>query len=139
VSEREAEHGHNLDSLVPILAACSSPLRLACEDAVTNVTTWVKDCNKRRWYAIFGKEDKLQATERHGNLARSLRSLQDALYEFRDIERVKLIAPYEKLFDRDTRKLKKESLFISRWEPSYISLATVDARLPGHCLRPSFS
>jgi len=123
VSEREAEHGHNLDVLVPILADCSSRLRLACEDAVLNVTSWVRDCNKRRWYAIFRREDKLQAAERHGNLVRSLRSLQDALYEFRDIERVKLIKPYEKLFDHDTRKLKKECLFTSRWELCYVSLA----------------
>lgn len=113
--EREAFHGHDLDSLVPILASCSAPLRSACEDAISVICAWVEDCNTQRWLSIFKKENISVVGERQANLADTLKKLQNMLEEFRSVERVKLIKPFEKLFDPDTLKLKDENTFVSRF------------------------
>jgi hypothetical protein len=115
--EREAFHGHDLDSLVPILASCSMALRTACEEVTAGLYKWVEDCNKRRLLSIFSKESTLVIQERHETLVDSLKKLQDALEDFRSVERVKLIKPYEKLFDPNTLQLKDENTFVSRFFP----------------------
>jgi len=119
--EREAFHGHDLDSIVPILASCSVTLRNACENSILGICKWVEECNKRRWLTVFSKENESVIEERHEKLASDLKTLQDALKEFRSVERVKLIKPYEKLFDQDTLKLKDENTFVSRFFYSLIS------------------
>lgn len=83
------------------------------------ICKWVEECNKRRWLTIFSKENESVVEERHEKLASDLKTLQDALKEFRSVERVKLIKPYEKLFDPDTLKLKDENTFVSRFFYSF--------------------
>ena len=45
-----------------------------------------------------------------------LRKIEDALENFRKVERVKLIKPYEKFFNMKTKKLlKHDDIFTSRF------------------------
>jgi len=54
--------------------------------------------------------------ERQQKLKQELRKIEDALEEFRTVERVKLIKPYEKFFDVKTRKLlRQDDIFTSRF------------------------
>ena len=59
---------------------------------------------------------KEQITDRQRKLKQELRKIEDALENFRMVERVKLIKPYEKFFDTKTKKLlKSDDIFTSRF------------------------
>ncbi|KAF8972501.1 hypothetical protein BDZ97DRAFT_1649682 [Flammula alnicola] len=125
IKEREMRHGHDLDSLVPILASSSANLRASTESALVCVIDWFQECNSRRFAGLFKRTDKAQLKERQENLVGQLRQLEDALEEFRAVERVKLIKPYERFFDPETRKLLKTSdMFASR--SLYICFVLID-------------
>jgi hypothetical protein len=114
--QREIQHGHDLDTLVPILASASANLRSTSEDALTCIIDWLQDCNSRRWAALLSRTNKEQITDRQEKLKQELRKIEDALEEFRTVERVKLIKPYEKFFDAKTKKLlKHDDIFTSRF------------------------
>ena len=98
----------------------------------------MEDCNKRRWFFIFRKETPSAIAERHEKLLDALKELQAALAEFRSVERVKLVKPYEKLFDPDTLKLKDENAFVSRYASISHTYAKSGSTLTDHSLHPSF-
>jgi hypothetical protein len=105
---------------------------------MSGICGWVKDCNKRRWLSIFSRERPAIRAERHERLVGALKKLQDALEEFKSVERVKLIKPYEKLFDPDTLKLRDENTFVSRFAFPSIRLISVTLTLPGRSLFTAF-
>jgi len=114
--KRELQHGHDLDTLVPILASASENLRSTSEDALTSIIGWLQNCNSHRWASLFLGANKEQIAERQQKLKQELRKIEDALEEFRTVERVKLIKPYEKFFDVNTRKLlRQDDIFTSRF------------------------
>ena len=114
--QREIEHGHDLDTLVPILASASANLRSASEEALISIIDWLQDCNSRRWLALLSRNNKDLIAERQEKLQKELRKIEDALEEFRTVERVKLIKPYEKFFDPKTKRLlKHDNIFSSRF------------------------
>ena len=98
----------------------------------------MEDCNKRRWFFIFKRETPLAIAERHEKLDDALKKLRAALREFRSVERVKLIKPYEKLFDPDTLKLKDENAFVSRYGSICYGYSKSGSTLIDHSLLPSF-
>lgn len=102
IRERESQHGHDLDTLVPILEHSSAQLRKACEEGMKCTMLWFKSCNTRRWTGFFSKLDTSRAQERHANLSDRLRELETALDEFRKVERIRLIKPFERFFDPET-------------------------------------
>lgn len=104
IREREAKHGHDLDSLVPILESSSADLRQACQAGVKGASEWFQDFNSGRWAGFFSKLDKSGNEARHANLAAQLAVLQKALENFRQVERVRLIKPFERFFDPETGK-----------------------------------
>jgi len=105
VREREIQHGHDLDSLIPTLASSSADLRSACENGVTCVMDWFQECNTRRWATYFSKPDAVKVKERHEKLVDRLNELQAILEEFRSVHRNKLVQPYAKFFDPETKRL----------------------------------
>ncbi|KAJ7083884.1 hypothetical protein C8R44DRAFT_862351 [Mycena epipterygia] len=113
IREREAQHGHDLDTLVPILASASAPLRAASEDAAATLRAWFVDCNQRRWtgllWRVTGKQgDKAEVERVEGRqrgLVEARDKLEGALKAFREGERARLIRPYERFFDKETGRL----------------------------------
>ncbi|PPQ95766.1 hypothetical protein CVT26_015853 [Gymnopilus dilepis] len=125
IRERELQHGHDLDSLVPILAAASANLRKSSESSVECLIDWLQDCNSNRWRGIFSRPTQEQIDQRHQKLVTELQNLTNALDEFRNVERVKLIRPYERFFDPVTRTLlKNQDLFASK--SLYICFVFID-------------
>ncbi|KAF8168489.1 hypothetical protein B0H34DRAFT_816566 [Crassisporium funariophilum] len=132
VRKREIQHGHDLDSLVPILASSSMALRSTCESGVICVMDWFQECNTRRWSAFLSRSDKGKIEERRVKLEGQMQQLEEALDEFRSVQRVKLVEPYKKFFDPETKRLLKtpddpdmfasKSLFIC-----FVFLDTIDA------------
>lgn len=104
--ERESRHGHDLDSLVPILASTSAELRDACEYAIKCTADWFVDCNSGRWAKVFSfSSAQTRATkieERHKRLVEAHLRLENAVEQFVKFERVKLLKPYERFFDPKT-------------------------------------
>jgi Putative ER transporter, 6TM, N-terminal len=116
VKQREIQQGHDLDTLVPLLASASANLRSTSEDALTCIIDWLQDCSSHRWSALFLRTHKEQIADRQRKLKQELRKIEDALENFRTVERVKLIKPYEKSFDTKTKKLlKHDDIFTSRF------------------------
>ncbi|KAF9475517.1 hypothetical protein BDN70DRAFT_883627 [Pholiota conissans] len=125
IKERELQHGHDLDSLVPLLQSSSANLRSTTDSAVVCVMDWLQECNSRRLSTLFRKVDKEAIQKRNQRLVDQLKELQDALDEFRTVERVNLIKPYEKFFDPETKQLlKTKDLFASR--SLYICFVFID-------------
>ncbi|KAF9527115.1 hypothetical protein CPB83DRAFT_856773 [Crepidotus variabilis] len=129
INEREKEHGHDLDSLVPILAECSASLRTACDDTINTCISWITECNSKRWRNLFRKQNTEQEQERHRKLVDEARGLEAALTEFRDVQRIMLVGPYKKFFDPKTKKLlKNDKMFASRsLFTCFVFIDTLDA------------
>ncbi|KAJ7730484.1 hypothetical protein DFH07DRAFT_993871 [Mycena maculata] len=111
---REERHGHTLDVLVPILAAASRPLRTAAQDALALLRAWLVSCNAGRWAGVFrgagrgaGAADLQETRARQAGLVGMAERLGRSLEAFRRVERVKLIAPFERFFDAETGRLKE--------------------------------
>lgn len=110
IREREAQHGHDLDTLVPILKSSSYALRHACREAVAAADTWFRKCNSGRWTGFFyggGSKAKAAREKTTTELIRVTERLKTTLGEWRQKERVGLIKPYERFFDEETRRLKE--------------------------------
>jgi hypothetical protein len=127
VREREAQHGHDLDSLVPILSSSSQALREACEEAVGGAEAWFRGCNSGRWTGFFfgGNAKETKAREDVGKkLVEVTEGLKKMLGEWRETERVGLVKPYERFFDVETGRLKEnvtkdkvKEMFAARFVP----------------------
>lgn len=127
--ERELLHGHDLDSLLPILQLASENIRATLESTLLCVINWLQDSNSRRLTGLFKRKDAVQIQERQQVLGNQLKELVAALSEFRLVERKKLIKPYEKFFDPETKLLvKRADMFASR----YIINISSD-----HCIHPT--
>ncbi|KAF9560292.1 hypothetical protein CPC08DRAFT_708223 [Agrocybe pediades] len=123
--ERESQHGHDLDSLVPILASSSLDLRNASESAIVTVMDWMQEFNSRRWANLFRPDTEEQILARHNKLVAEVSRLQAVLEEFRTTQRVELIRPYQKFFDPVTKRLLKDvESFASR--SLYICFVFID-------------
>ncbi|KAF7340394.1 hypothetical protein MVEN_01958900 [Mycena venus] len=88
VRAREAQHGHHLDALVPILAEASTPLRTAAEDGVKALKEWLAGCNGGRWGWLIGRrttQEEIQA--RQAKLVNARDGLMARLEEWRTQER----------------------------------------------------
>ncbi|KAG6817295.1 hypothetical protein H0H87_010637 [Tephrocybe sp. NHM501043] len=96
---REIKHGHDFDSLVPILAESSEELRTACANAVTGLKDWFHGCNSGRWPGLLTKYNQAKGDQRHAELVKQLSVLQKALEQYREVEKVRVIKPFEKFFD----------------------------------------
>ena len=107
IRERERQHGHDLDTLIPIVASSSIHLRRACEHGVTCIMDWIQECNSRRWTTFFSKPDVGKVKERCDKLEDQLNELKTAMEEFRSLHRTKLVQPFEKFFDPKTKRLLK--------------------------------
>ena len=116
VKQREIQQGHGLDTLVPVLASASANLRSTSEEALTCIIDWLQDCSSHRWSAFFLRSHEERIADRQRKLKQELRKIEEALENFRTVERVKLIKPYEKFFDTKTKKLlKNDDIFTSRF------------------------
>ena len=107
IRERENQHGHQLDSLVPLVASSSVYLRSASENGVTCIIDWIQECNGRRLTTYFSKPDTGKIKERHDKLVDQLNELKTALEEFRSVHKPKMIEPYQRFFDTKTKRLVK--------------------------------
>ncbi|TFK38741.1 hypothetical protein BDQ12DRAFT_712685 [Crucibulum laeve] len=125
IKQREIQHGHDLDSLVPILAESSAALRATSEAALKVIIEWFQAANSSRWAGFFQKLDKTKVEERNAVLVKSLNELQTTLEHFRKVDRVQLVKPFERFFDpatgrilesvikeKDTEMFAARSLFI---------------------------
>ncbi|KAJ6613973.1 hypothetical protein B0H10DRAFT_2436246 [Mycena sp. CBHHK59/15] len=106
---REARHGHTLAALVPILAAASAPLRATADAGTRALRAWCRGCNARRWtgFVFRGTEEarEKEREERQSELLKVRDELDRVLKEFREVERARLIGPFERFFDRETGRL----------------------------------
>ncbi|KAK7008046.1 hypothetical protein R3P38DRAFT_3211693 [Favolaschia claudopus] len=119
VRKREAEHGHDLDRLVPILEEASAELRGAAEDGMKALREWFRGCNVGRWRAVwrgfgFGigrtkaeERDEKERVERQERLVKARDVLAARLETWRKVGRVRLIEPFERFFDGETGRLKE--------------------------------
>ncbi|KAG6889035.1 hypothetical protein C0992_006603 [Termitomyces sp. T32_za158] len=107
--QHEIKHGHDFDSLVPILAESSYDLRAACNTAITGLIEWFSDCNDGRWTKLFSKYNKVKGDQRHAVLVQQLAAVQRELEQYRELHRIKVFQPYEKFFDPLTGQRLKQS------------------------------
>ncbi|KAJ7247491.1 hypothetical protein C8J57DRAFT_1359112 [Mycena rebaudengoi] len=110
VSEREALHNHTLDDLLPILQEASAPLHAAAETGVLALRLWLASCNIGRWASFVRKRSDEEVEKARAELKKARDDLQDALKAWRSGTegRVKLIAPFERFFDKQTGRLNGE-------------------------------
>ncbi|KAG5220608.1 membrane protein [Salix suchowensis] len=115
--EHEQRHGHDLDSLVPILEHASAGLRSACDDVLREIIAWFDICNSRRWRSLFfdmigrGQTDE-DIRKKHEGLVALLEGLTAEMRAFQNEGRGKLIEPYKHFFDVETGKLKETAKHI---------------------------
>ncbi|KAF4566563.1 hypothetical protein EYR36_011994 [Pleurotus pulmonarius] len=115
--EHEQRHGHDLDSLVPILEQASAGLRSACDDVLREIIAWFDICNSRRWRSLFfdmirrGQTDE-DIRKKHEDLVALLERLTAEIGAFQNEGRGKLIEPYKQFFDVETGKLKETAKHI---------------------------
>ncbi|KAJ8703361.1 hypothetical protein PTI98_001988 [Pleurotus ostreatus] len=115
--EHEQRHGHDLDSLVPILEHASVGLRSACDDVLREIIAWFDICNSRRWRSLFfdmigrGQTDE-DIRKKHEDLVALLERLTAEIGSFQNEGRGKLIEPYKQFFDVETGKLKETAKHI---------------------------
>lgn len=128
IREREAKHGHDLDSLVPILENSSADLRAACEAAVKGVKEWFQGCNSGRWAGFFSKVNQSKNKERHNALITQLEAVERALEQFRQVERVRIVKPFERFFDPETGERLKSiavdkdtEMFAARFDRFFVT------------------
>lgn len=139
---REARHGHDLVTLIPILASSSQVLRKSCADGLSNVTSWLESVNKTRWKRASKKEQDEEA-QGLAEAKRLVAELERAIAEFRYSDtlgqtaesdlgqhdgkdslarRARLLQPFARFFEQDgtlaTSKLKDEYLYPPTDEPS---------------------
>ncbi|KAJ7093436.1 hypothetical protein B0H15DRAFT_832325 [Mycena belliarum] len=105
IGAHEARHGHGLDALVPILERASAPLRTAAQEGAGVLRAWFVDCNSGRWTGFVRQKGKEAVEKRQRGLVEARDKLETTLAEFRKVERVKLVEPFERFFDRETGKL----------------------------------
>ncbi|KAJ7660842.1 hypothetical protein DFH06DRAFT_1472122 [Mycena polygramma] len=103
VRAREARHGHTLDTLVPILASASAPLRAAAESGLLALQVWFRGCNTARWALKHPSTEEVE--KRQKALVEARDALMGKLEAWRGVERVRLIEPFEKFFDPETGRL----------------------------------
>ncbi len=104
LNEKEIQHGHDLPSLIPLLHAASAPLLRACGDGMDKLEAWVQDCNSGRWTWLISSPSPERIAERKKDLEDCVSALKQAIEEFENVERVRLIKPFEKCFDPITGK-----------------------------------
>ncbi|CAA7266342.1 unnamed protein product [Cyclocybe aegerita] len=109
IRDREAQHGHGLDALVPILASSSAELRAACESGLLCIMDFLKEANTRRWSSFVFRATPEQVEDRHRKLGKTLKTLENAWDDFKSVQRVNLVKPFEAFFDPQTRQLKDNS------------------------------
>lgn len=115
--EHEQRHGHDLDSLVPILEHASAGLRSACDDVLREIIAWFDICNSRRWRSLFfdmigrGQTDE-DIRKKHEDLVALLERLTAEIGAFQNEGRAKLIEPYKQFFDVETGRLKETAKHI---------------------------
>jgi len=130
IQEREARHGNDLDTLIPILSSTSENLRSACESATRATMDWFKGCNSGRWAAFFTKLDQTHVGARSVGLKEQRRLVEAALDDFRNVQRIKLLKPYERFFDPVTKKLIHElnspEMFSARYVPVSSTMTITD-------------
>ncbi|KAL0954522.1 hypothetical protein HGRIS_003489 [Hohenbuehelia grisea] len=128
---REAEHGHDLSALAPLLAEASADVRAASEAAFDTTMEWFRDCNSGRWTGFLRAHGLLRSKKRKDGpssekssettdvlemtsltpeerlkvLQACLARLEDAMASFQSKGRAQLIEPYKKFFDPKTGKL----------------------------------
>ncbi|KAK0446561.1 uncharacterized protein EV420DRAFT_1276545, partial [Desarmillaria tabescens] len=96
---REVKHGHDLETLVPLLSNASRSLNSDCSDTVKVITSWFQDCNSARWTWLFSKPSPEKIQQRQQGLVDQLNVIKKSLDHFRNVERVQLIKPFERFFD----------------------------------------
>lgn len=127
LNEKETMHGHDLISLIPLLRSASSPLLSECSEALGVLDDWIRDCNSGRWTWLVKKASPKQAEDRQKGLQDCLQKLRSVKEEFEITERIKLIRPFEKFFDKKTgRPLKSMTVatiegseFSARYVPQF--------------------
>ncbi|PPQ86229.1 hypothetical protein CVT24_001163, partial [Panaeolus cyanescens] len=110
IAQAEFEHGHDFDSLLPILASSSLALRNASIQGVQCLSDWVIGCNSNRLgsYFGFGSGKVVDVVAKREEMKEVVYSLEERLNEFRTNERERVITPYQKFFDPVTKQMKKE-------------------------------
>ncbi|PBK89280.1 hypothetical protein ARMGADRAFT_1167595 [Armillaria gallica] len=96
---REMKHGHDLETLVPLLSNASKTLNGDCSETVKVITLWFQDCNSARWTWLFSKPSPEKIQQRQQGLVDQLNVIKKSLDHFRNVERVQLIRPFEQFFD----------------------------------------
>jgi len=77
---------------------------------VVGTEAWFRECNSGRWTGFFfgnSIKERKATEEAATKLAAARERLKKVLGEWRETERVELVKPYERFFDRETRRLKE--------------------------------
>ncbi|KIY71039.1 hypothetical protein CYLTODRAFT_435413 [Cylindrobasidium torrendii FP15055 ss-10] len=104
IKTREEAHGHDLTTLLPILAHAATPLLESCVSGVDLLSSWIDDCNSGRWTWLVRKPSAERIEKRRAVIVAEAQKLRTNLQTFREVERVKIIQPFEKCFDAQTGK-----------------------------------
>ncbi|KAJ3501936.1 hypothetical protein NLJ89_g9115 [Agrocybe chaxingu] len=70
---------------------------------------FLKEANTRRWSSFVFRATPEQVEERHRKLGKTLKVLENAWDDFKSVQRVNLVKPFEAFFDPQTRQLKENS------------------------------
>ncbi|GAA5839652.1 hypothetical protein JCM5353_003329, partial [Sporobolomyces roseus] len=101
----EDRNQHTLPHLLPIFESASSPLRIACDEALLSAMNWLTESNSRRWF----KQPKADAVDQQASMYRSkVENLQHEIQIYRLERRKELVAPFADFFDPKTGALLPE-------------------------------
>jgi len=85
----EDRNQHTLPHLLPIFESASSPLRIACDEALLSAMNWLTESNSRRWF----KQPKADAVDQQASMYRSkVENLQHEIQIYRLERRKELVA-----------------------------------------------
>ncbi|KZT59231.1 hypothetical protein CALCODRAFT_450301 [Calocera cornea HHB12733] len=105
VRRREAEHGHDLDNLLPLLLDGTRGLLAACEGALKGRIEWLRYVNSTRWRGSKSQKEEESAYE---EAKAQVEAVRTALASLRGEQRLRVLEPFEKFFDPASGNLLEE-------------------------------
>ena len=108
MKQKEAERGHRLNDLLPILDSTSERLRRACTAGLADFSGFLDYTNHHRWTRkkIYPEGETAQSglDKRQANL----NELRNALKAYRQSEHLQVLDKFKDLFDEETGDYRKD-------------------------------
>jgi hypothetical protein len=109
MKQKEAERGHRLNDLLPILESSSERLRRACTSGLADFTGFLDHTNRTRWakgQKVYPEGETAQSglNKRQANL----NELRDSLKAYRQSDHLQVLGKFSDLFDEETGDYRRD-------------------------------